>query len=275
MIVDSHQHFWRVALGHYGWLEQAPVALQRDFLPRDLQGELVAGRVARTILVQAAPTEAETDFLLDLAAHHDFIAGIVGWAEMDAPEIGKTLAALRTRPGLVGIRPMLHDLADPRWLLRPAVRAALSALVDADLALDIVCNHTQLPMVGEALAATPGLRAVLDHLGNPPIAHGMREPWARDLAALARFPNLHCKVSGLITLATDNWRAADLVPWIDHARAEFGAARLMWGSDWPVCLLAGGYADTLDSARSVLEPMLTVAELDGVFGGNAARFYRV
>lgn len=275
MIIDSHQHFWALERGDYGWLAQAPELLQRDYLPGELAPCMAASGIARTVLVQAAPTIAETLYMLELAAAHPFIAGVVGWLDFEAATFADDLTALCRHPRLVGVRPLLHDLPDPHWLARPVVIDGLRRLADSERAFDIVCHATQLPVMADVLRQVPGLRVVLDHLGNPPIASGATEPWANDLARLAAIPGLMCKVSGLGTLAAPGWGPAEIAPFIDFAAAAFGPERLMWGSDWPVSLLGGSYPETLESVRAVLAPRLSAEELAGVMGSNAARFYRL
>ena len=270
MIIDAHQHFWKIDRGDYGWMDGAGPTLRRDYLPGDLEPTLRRFGVSATVLVQAAPTTEETDFLLDLAEQHDFIAGVVGWVDLESETFRDDLARLMARPKFVGIRPMLQDLDDDRWILRPRVLAALEHLAAVDLALDILIFPRHLPYVVEALSGLHGLRAVLDHMGKPPVASGVMEPWRGGIAALAKMPNVHCKVSGLITEADHaSWTVADMRPYVDHVVAEFGTERLMWGSDWPVCRLAGEYDDWLAAVRLMLPGN---AQL---FGANAARFYRL
>lgn len=273
-MIDAHQHFWRMDRGDYGWLDEATPSLQRDYLPADLAPMLRRYGVRHTVLVQAAPTFAETEFLLELAAGHDFIAGVVGWLDLESEDFGEQLAALKRRPKFVGLRPMLQDIADERWILRPRVLAALEHIRSADLALDILSTPRQLPPVIEALEKVSGLRAVLDHISKPSIATGEIEAWQRDIARLAALPDVYCKISGLITEADHAaWSIADLAAPVAHVAGTFGAERLMWGSDWPVCRLAGEYGDVLAAAMLALPPELSRDE--GVFGRNAARFYRV
>jgi len=276
-VIDSHQHFWRIARGDYGWMLPAMgEPLYRDYLPSDLAPLLRRAGVHRSIVVQAAATEAETAFLLDLAASEDFIAGVVGWLDMEDPAFATKLDALAAHPKFVGLRPMLQDIDDDAYILRPAVLSSLRAIRDRNVAFDFLTFPRHLPHVAEALEAVPGLRAVIDHLSKPPIATGMTQGWADDLHRVAQHPNVFCKLSGMITEAChDSWSPDDLAPFVAHAVSAFGAKRLMFGSDWPVCLLAGSYAEVINALRSVLQNHISNDEMAGVLGGNAARFYRL
>jgi len=274
MIIDAHQHFWRPERGDYGWMNPADTVLYRDYLPEHLRAELETLGVAKTVLVQAAPSVAETEFMLDLAAQTDFIAGVVGWLDFEAADFANQLERLRAHPKFVGLRPMLQDIADDAYILRPAVLANLAHLADRGIAFDFLTLPRQLPYAAKAMAEVPQLRAVIDHLSKPAIAKGDMEPWASDLAAMARFPNVFCKLSGMVTEADhSSWTADDLEPYVDHALECFGPDRVMFGSDWPVALLAASYRQVFDALHDVLVPRLDDDELEAVFGGNAARFY--
>ena len=273
-MIDAHQHFWRIERGNYGWMDGAGPILRRDYLPSDLLPTLRRRGVEKTVLVQAAPTVAETEFMLDLAEANDFIAGVVGWIDLESDGFRDDLARLMRRQKFVGLRPMLQDLEDDRWILRPKVLDALAHIADAGLAFDILVYPRHLPHVVEAMAAAPALRAVLDHMAKPPLASGKLEPWRTDIARLAALPNIHCKVSGLVTEADHaRWSVADLAPVVEHVVACFGPGRLMWGSDWPVCRLASDYGEALAAAMLALPAALRGDA--AVFGGNAEQFYRL
>ncbi len=271
--IDSHQHFWRVARGDYGWMGEHVAPLLRDFMPDDLAPLLRRAGIARTILVQAAETEAETDFLLEIAARTEFVAGVVGWLDMDSDAFPERLAHYRKNPLLVGLRPMLQDHADDRFLLRPRVLDNLRRVAESGLAFDILALPRHLPHVAEALARVPSLRAVIDHLAKPPVATGDLDPWRTDIAALAAFPDVSCKVSGLVTEARADWSLADLAPYIDHVAACFGEDRLLFGSDWPVATLAATYGEVAHAARALLGTRFGPAAMAKIFGGNATRVY--
>jgi L-fuconolactonase len=273
--IDSHQHFWRVERGDYGWMGDHVKPLLRDFMPGDLEPLLRRAGIDRTILVQAAETEAETDFLLEIAARTPFVAGVVGWLDMDADGFAERLAHYRANPYFVGLRPMLQDLDDDAFILRPRVLDNLRRVADSGLAFDILTFPRHLPHVAKALEAVPGLRAVVDHLSKPPIATGDLDPWAADIAAVAAFPNVSCKVSGMVTEARTDWTLDDLAPYVDHVAECFGADRLLFGSDWPVATLAAEYGEVAHAARALLGRRFGPDEMAKVFGGNAARFYAV
>ncbi|TPM36091.1 amidohydrolase family protein [Mesorhizobium sp. B2-3-4] len=274
MIIDAHHHLWQPARGDYHWMRGATDILLRDYMPRDMAPLLERFGVTRTIVVQAAQTRAETDFLLALAAETDFIAGVVGWLDMESEDFALQLASYRTRPKFVGIRPMLQDLPDDEWILRPAVLRSLGAIADSGLAFDVLTFPRHLGAVASALEKVSGLRAVIDHISKPPIAAGTLDPWRDPIARVAGFDGVHCKISGMVTEAdAARWRVSDLEPYVHHVVACFGPERLMFGSDWPVCRLASEYGDVLAAAMLSLPPELRSDPR--IFSANAARFYRI
>ncbi|MGW4821337.1 amidohydrolase family protein [Streptomyces sp. NPDC004227] len=277
MTVDAHHHVWDLTVRDQDWItgdELRP--LRRNFTVEDLQPQARAAGVDRTVLVQTVTVPEETPELLALADAHDLIAGVVGWVDLTRPDIAAELARLRDLPGgrhLKGLRHQVQAEPDPRWLLRPDVRRGLAAVSDAGLVHDLVVVPRQLPACVESAAGHPGLTFVLDHLGKPPIASGEREPWATAVRALAALPNTVCKLSGLVTEADPaTWTTADLRPYADVVLDAFGPDRLMYGSDWPVCTLAAGYAEVLAVARE-LTSELTAVERAAVFEGTATRVY--
>jgi len=275
MIIDSHHHFWRVERGDYHWMPDGGV-LRRDYLPEDLRPLLRRAGVDRTVLVQAAQTEAETHFLLDLAAETDFVAGVVGWLDFEDERFGDKLEQLRDHPKFVGLRPMLQDIADDEYILRPRVMDNLRRVEALDLPFDILTYPRHLPHVLAALDQLPRLRAVVDHISKPPIAAGRLAGWADDMAAVAAHRNVSCKLSGIVTEADQaNWNSSDLAPFVRHVFAAFGEDRVMFGSDWPVCLLAASYAEALNALRTILDPDLSADGMNKLFGHNAAAFYKL
>ena len=275
MIIDSHHHFWRVERGDYHWMPDGGV-LRRDYLPRDLRPQLRRAGVDRTVLVQAAQTEAETDFLLDLAAETDFVAGVVGWLDFEDERFGDKLEQLLRRAKFVGLRPMLQDLADDAYILRPRVMDDLHRVEALDLPFDILTYPRHLPHVLAALEQLPRLRAVVDHISKPPIAAGQLAGWAENMATIASHRNVYCKLSGMVTEADQaNWKPADLAPFVHRVFAAFGEDRVMFGSDWPVCLLAASYAEVVNALRKILGPRLNPDGAAKLFGRNAAAFYKL
>ena len=276
MRIDSHQHYWKLSRGDYGWLTPEMGLLYRDYLPGDLEPTLARHTIDKTILVQAAPTVAETDFMLSLAAEHDSIGGVVGWLDVAAPDFPRLFEKYRQEPAFVGIRPMLHDLADDAWVIRPVVLENLGVLAEHDFPFDFLVRPQHLPHALHALERVPNLRAVIDHIAKPLIADRQFEPWGAQLREIARHENVYCKLSGMVTEADHaNWTPADLKPYIDHTVESFGLERVMFGSDWPVCLLAARYDDVIGALEAVLAPDLDEASMAQVFGENAARFYGI
>jgi len=272
--IDSHQHFWSVERGDYGWLTPEQEVLYRDFGPADLEPLNRDAGVQRTVLVQAAPTVAETRFLLDLARRTSWIAGVVGWVDMASGEAPELLEALARDAKLRGVRPMIQDIPDLDWMLGPELEPALRALVELDLAFDALVRPVHLPNLLCLLERHPELRVVVDHGAKPSIAEGLIEPWASDLARIAGETGALCKLSGLVTEAGADWTPESLEPYLDRLLECFGPERLMWGSDWPVVDLAGGHASWRRVSEAYLSRLPATAR-EAILGGNAARFYQL
>lgn len=275
MQIDAHQHFWRVGRGDYGWLTPAEhPAICRDFGPDDLLPLMDAAGVTCTVLVQAAPTTAETDFLLQIARETPFVAGVVGWADFAAPGAGARIEALAADPKLLGLRPMLQDLDDDAWVLRRGVGPALDAMERTGLRFDALVKPRHLSHLARLLETRPELPVVIDHGAKPDIAAGELGGWAEQMRAIGRGSAACCKLSGLVTEAKADWRAEDLRPYVDVLLDAFGPARLMWGSDWPVVNEAGGYAAWRAAAEALIA-QLSADDRALVFGGTAAAFYGI
>ncbi len=240
MGVDSHHHFWTLSRGDYGWLTPAVEPLYRDFGPGDLEPHLRAVGVRRTVIVQAAPTVAETRHLLAIASREAAVAGVVGWVDMDRPEAAlRDLARLAREGALIGIRPMIQDIGYTTWMLQPSPARVFERMIEVDLAFDALVRPAHLPVLRELLARYPEMRTVIDHGGKPDIAARRWQPWADRMSALAGETGAFCKLSGLVTEARLDDGAGALVPYMDHLYRCFGPERLMWGSDWPVLNLGG------------------------------------
>ena len=272
MRIDAHHHVWTLARGDYGWLTPDLTPIYRDFSLADLAPHLAASRIEGTILVQAAPTEAETMFMLDIAENAEVVRGVVGWTDFDAADAAARIDALASRRLLVGLRPMVQDIADDDWLLGPALAPLLAAMARAGLVFDALVLPRHLPRLLRVIGRHPDLQFVLDHCAKPRLATGDIANWQRDIALLARHPNIVCKLSGLATEAAPDWQIADLRQAVDHVRACFGPRRMLWGSDWPVVNLAGGYAKWFAAAETLLADLSPDEKAD-IFGGNAARIY--
>jgi L-fuconolactonase len=275
MMIDAHHHVWDPALRRHAWLDGVP-ALNRRFGLADYERETAAAGVTGSVLVQVLASAEETEEFLALVQASGLVRGVVGWADLTGPDVAGEIGRLRGLPGgslLVGLRHLVQDESDPDWLRRPDVRRGLLAVGDADLAYDLLVRPGQLPAALAVTGDLAGLRFVLDHGAKPAIASGSREPWASLISDLAARPNVHCKVSGLVTEAGPGWRPAHIAPYIDHLLDCFGPGRLMFGSDWPVCTTAASYAEVVAVARDTLEPRLGPAEIAAVFAGNAITAY--
>jgi L-fuconolactonase len=283
--IDAHQHFWQLARGDYGWLradDPAVAPLVSDFLPESLMPLLRTHDVARTVLVQAADSVAETAFLLGLAAAHEVVAGVVGWVALDRDDAASTLARLASDGRLKGVRPMLQDLPADDWIVQAPRPDALRTLQRLGLRFDALVRPRQLAALARFARAWPDLPVVIDHAAKPPLAADWNgeamQAWRRDMAALAAAPQVCCKISGLLTelapadRASPARAAARLRPVIDALLAWFGPGRLMWGSDWPVLTLAASYAEWVAVSDDLLEP-LSAGERAQVLHGSAQRFY--
>jgi L-fuconolactonase len=275
-IVDAHHHFLDPEHTEYPWITPTLAAIDRRFGPEDLGPELTAAGIDRSVLVQTISSSEETRQLLATAARVPFIAGVVGWVDLTDPDVAGSIDRLRAGPGgdrLVGIRHQVHDEPDPAWLLRADVKRGLAAVEAASLTYDLLVRARELPAALQVARTRPGLRLVIDHLAKPPIRSGVLEPWSTLLRRSGGFPNVWCKVSGLVTEADwAAWQPNDLAPYVAVALEAFGPSRLIFGSDWPVCLLAASYERVVSVARG-LTASLSASERDAVFGGAAARAY--
>jgi L-fuconolactonase len=281
LVVDAHQHFWTYGTYQTSWMEVPPYAgdpafepLRRSFQPDDLMPDLKAAGVHCTVTIEAADGLAENEALLANAHSHDWIAGVVGWVPLAHPsDVEQALDARAGEPALVGIRHLVNVEPDPDWIIRPAVLKGLQVLAARHLTFDyvgILPRHLEhVPLVAQRV---PDLRIVIDHLGKPPIAAGEFEPWSSLLARAARMPNVFAKVSGLDAGGSDDWTAADIAPYLDRALELFGPERLMFGSDWPVANLRGGYSKVWCETNIALA-RLSRDERDLILGGTAIKFY--
>jgi L-fuconolactonase len=272
--IDAHQHFWHYNREDYGWIDDSMSALRRDFLPADLLPELRAAGFHRTVLVQVRQTLEETRWMLTLAHRHPFIAGVIGWVDLAADDVGDQLESVVGDPKLVGIRHIVQ--AEPDGFLdRVQFRRGIAVLERFGLAYDILVYARQLPAAIAFAESFPDQRFVLDHLGKPDIRAGAFDTWRRDLDRMARLPNVWAKLSGLVTEADwTQWTVSDVRRYVNAAVDAFGADRLMIGSDWPVCTLAATYAATMDVVVGALSTR-SAAERDAVLGGTARRFWHL
>lgn len=278
LTVDAHQHFWDTADSRfdYYWMTDDFARLRGQRGPDELRPLLSERGIDRTVTVQAIPSLEETEVFLATADATDFVAGVVGWVDLTDPAVADTIARLRARPDgrwLVAIRHQVHDEPDPEWLLRPEVKRGLKVVEDAGLTYDLLVRSRELPAALEVVRAFPDSRFVVDHIAKPDIKAGEIEPWASRMEPLAAFPNVWVKVSGMITEADwQRWTPDDLVPYVQRLLSWFGPRRLIFGSDWPVCTMAGTYAQVVDAAVHALGD-LSEEDRSWVFGRSAITAY--
>ena len=274
-IVDSHQHFWQVGRFDYPWMTPKVEVLCQDYLPPALEPILNRCGVEQTILVQASNSVAETRWLLSLADHNPFIAGVVGWVDLQADDFDRQLDEFMTHSKFKGVRHLVESEPADDWLAQPNVIRGLHGLETRRLSYDLLVHTKHLNYAARVAHECPGLRLVVDHLAKPPIANGEIDEWRREVGKLAAYENVWCKLSGLVTEADqDHWRVSDLRPYVETAFQCFGPRRMMFGSDWPVCLLAASYERVVETAQS-LGAELNAADRDRVFSRNATEFYQI
>lgn len=266
-MIDSHLHLWSLGKNGCRWPGADLPEIHRDFTLEDAKAVAGPAGVNGAVLVQSQPDAADTEFLLKQAEGEKFIRAVVGWSDLLSPDAPSRIAALARRPKLRGLRPMLQNLPDG-WINNPGLDPAIEAMIEHDLAFDALVFTRHLPGLRHFAERHPKLRIVIDHAAKPPIASGEIDAWRSAIAALADLPQVHCKLSGLLTEAGVRRDAAALAPYVEHLLVRFGASRLIWGSDWPVLTLAGDYEGWLAQARA-----LTGGTPGDIFGGNALRFY--
>ncbi|OZB98680.1 amidohydrolase [Paenibacillus sp. XY044] len=276
MRIDAHQHYWSIARDDYGWITPAIPVLYRDYQPADLLPHLVKHHLDGTILVQAAPTYEETDYILGLAAHEDRIRGVVGYLNLADDCHREHFHRFTQHPKFVGFRLMIQDMPNADAILEPSYVASLRHYASLNFPVDLLVRSDQLETLIRLIEQIPDLHAVIDHLAKPSIAAGQMEPWTGYIKELASYPNLYCKLSGMVTEAVhDGWKPVQLMPYIRHVLNCFGADRVMFGSDWPVCLMASSYDGVVDALEKALPSAWGKAENLKLFGGNAEKFYRL
>lgn len=273
MIIDAHHHFWNPARGDYHWMTgEAVVSINRPILPVDLKPYLVQHNIERTVLVQAAATIAETEYMLGLADATDFIAKVVGWVDFENPGDETHLARLKHHPKFAGVRPMIQDIPDPHWMHRGDVQWAYKALIAHDLTFDALGFPQHLTPFLKLFNLYPDLRVVVDHCMKPRIRDNDFAVWAKGMTLIAKETSAYCKLSGLATEANPGWTKETLKPYASHIVETFGPSRVMWGSDWPVLDLNGSYGEWFAAAQAMVSSPLDRAQ---IFGGTAATFYRI
>jgi L-fuconolactonase len=275
MRLDSHQHFWKYNPAHQVWMTDAMAVLRRDYLPGELQPILEVIGFDGTIAVQARQMVEETEWLLKLADEHNFIKAVVGWVDLRSPKLREQLEGYSKHPKLVGVRHVVHDEPDDRFMLLPEFRRGLAQLGEFDLTYDLLLFPKHLPVAVKLVTEFPDQLFVLDHIAKPGIRECQVSPWKEDLKRLAEFPNVFCKLSGMVTEAKwKQWQPEDFRRYLDLVIESFGTDRVMIGSDWPVCTLSGDYASTM---RIVIHyaQQFSAKVRDDILGGNCARFYHL
>jgi len=275
MRIDAHQHFWRYNPTDYAWMSNSMDILRRDHLPTDLQPLLQSIGFDGTIAVQARRLERETHWLLELAAAHPFIHGVVGWLDFASPQLDASLERYAAHPKLRGLREIIHDMPDVDYATSTVHTSAIAKLARRNLTYDLLLKPTHIPAAIRLVDQFPNQPFVVDHIAKPNIAAGEREPWLSGFLELANRDNVHCKLSGMVTEAAWNqWTPATFAPYLHATIEAFGPQRLMIGSDWPVCTLSGSYEATMQIVIEFANS-LAPTERDAILGGNAARFYGV
>ncbi len=275
MRIDAHQHFWHYDPVSYGWIDESMAAIQQDYLPQNLQPVLQEHGFDGCVVVQTEQTEESNDSLLSWASAHSFIRGVVGWTDLTAPDVQDRLAGYQQHRIIKGFRHVLQGEQDRAYMLRPDFRNGIAALKTYGFTYDILIFPDQLPFTETFVKAFPDQPFVIDHLAKPYIKRAEIADWKADLQKMAAFPNVCCKVSGMVTEADwKGWKKEDFRPYLDAVVEAFGTERLLYGSDWPVCLVAASYSEMLAIAEGYFSAF-TASEKEAVFGGNAVRFYQL
>lgn len=276
MIIDAHQHFWTLSRGDYPWPNETVAPIFKDFAPDDLAPLLKAAGVDKTVIVQATDTVAETVFILDIAVQTDWVAGVVGWVDLSEGDAIATIDQLRQNPRLKGLRPMLQNIEDSDWISQDNVAPALEHMADVGLCLDALIQPRHLRALYGVTKRYPTLKIVIDHIAKPEMGNG-RAPdpkWREGMSQLAELPNVHCKLSGMVTEIGPDWQYEDIAPFAEHVLDKFGPSKILFGSDWPVVNLASSYGVWRQTVNRLLSGF-SDADRSKIMGGNAQAFYNL
>ncbi len=272
MKIDAHQHFWEIQRGDYGWLTPDLKPLYKDFTADELTPLLNANGIDGTVLVQAAPTVAETRYMLSIADRNDFIKGVVGWVDFETDDTLEILSELADEQKLVGIRPMIQDIADNDWMLKEQFAPVYQQLISKTIVFDALTLPKHLANLKQLIERHPDLKVVIDHASKPEIEAGQFDEWATQMADIASMSNADVKLSGMVTEAGSDWSVKQLKPYVDHLLEHFGPQRMIWGSDWPVCTLASTYDQWCDATSQLIDELSDSDKAD-ILGLNAIRAY--
>jgi L-fuconolactonase len=273
--IDSHHHLWRYDPQEYGWIDDNMKVIRRDFLPEHIEREIQASGIDGVVTVQAHQSVGETEWLLDLASRHEFMRGVVGWVPLTDPYVRDVLGRLAANAKLKAVRHVIQGEPDPDYILREDFNRGIRALQEFGLVYDILIYERQLPQTIRFVDQHPNRIFVLDHIAKPRIGDRLVSPWAENIRELAKRPNVYCKLSGMVTEADyHSWTERDLEPYFETVLEAFGPKRLMFGSDWPVCLVAVSYRGWFEIVSKVVE-RLSEDERDRVLGGTAVEAYKL
>ncbi|MEK4235538.1 amidohydrolase family protein [Paenibacillus sp. FSL H7-0714] len=276
MRIDAHQHYWRIERGDYGWITPDINMLYRDFMPEDLASSLSKHELNGSIVVQAAPTLDETDFILELAEKTESILGVVGWLDLFDPAHQQHYDRFREYTKFLGFRIMIQEMSDSSCILDPRFITALQGYADRDVPIDLLVLSDQLEHTVQLLQQVPNLRGVIDHLAKPKVKEGEMDNWLRAMQEISCFPNMYCKLSGIVTEGNHSkWKPEDFKPYIHSVLELFGPNRVMFGSDWPVCLMAADYDEVIQLLQESIPTKWGDQERANLFGWNAKEFYKL
>ncbi|MEP7278738.1 MAG: amidohydrolase family protein [Bacteroidota bacterium] len=272
--IDAHQHFWRYHPAQHSWINDEMASIRKDFMPEDLAPVLQANGIAGCVAVQADQTEQETDFLLNCSTKHDFIRGVVGWVDLRAHNAAERLEYYSQFSQIKGFRHILQG-EEPAFMLQPDFLKGIALLKKFNFTYDILIFPKHLPAALQLVKLFPDQPFVIDHMAKPLIKSGLIDEWKKGITAVAQYPRVHCKISGLVTEADiRNWKPADFTPYLDLVAETFGIKRLIYGSDWPVCLAAGSYKKVISIVQDYFS-RFSISEQELVFGKNASAFYHL
>jgi len=273
--IDSHQHYWKTSRTDYGWLQSSKGRIYADYMPEDLKPLLKQFNIDKTIIVQAAPTTEETDFMLQIADNEETVAGVVGWLDLESDDFEQTWLQYSKHPKFVGFRPMIQNLPS-EWIIGEKIINNLKKIAEAQFPIDLQANQRHLPYLIQMMTKVPNLKAVVNHLAKPSIDQGEVEPWATQIKEMAAFPNVMCKLSEMVSTKMDGaWSKESIKPYAEHVIQSFGKNKVMFGSDWPVCLYSATYEQVVDLFEYCISTGWSDDEIAQVYGENAIQFYKL